>query len=138
MALAPTRDRLARQGAAAGALAAVVLLGLIVLGAVVDEPHELLSAFIFLFFTAATGWLALTRRGVMRLLGIGLFLLGLGLLVAQLGFYGAEVLALLVGAIAAYGAAGRFATRASPSERPRHSRVPRSVRGVLLINPKSG
>jgi diacylglycerol kinase family enzyme len=121
------------------ALGAAVLLGLVVLGVVVDNPDEVFVAFLFLLVVVCSAWIALTRRGAIRLVALTALLLGLALLVLQVGLYGAEQLILLVALVALYGFAGRFATRGEPPREhaPRRC-VGRAARGVLLINPKSG
>ena len=97
------RQALAVRLAAVIALIAVVFAGLIVLGVIVDNPDETVIAFLFLLFAMCMGWLAITRRGVVRFVAVPFFVLGLALLVLQLGLYGAEMLALLIAAVALYG-----------------------------------
>jgi diacylglycerol kinase family enzyme len=128
-------------------LAAVVALGAalgclaIVVAAVALELGDLLLASASVLVLVFSGWFVLTRRGLMRLLGVAGCVLGLAGLV---GFVGEHWLALLVlvGAAALFGGAARYAvdhmrstvSRAHPNVRPANP----ARRGVLIINPKSG
>jgi diacylglycerol kinase family enzyme len=122
--------------AAAGVLATLAVL-------LADDVVALLLVLVALGLAGAGLWLAATRRGIPRLLGIALAVVALGggvvALVAQ-GLIG-ELVALVV-AIAAFGAASRMALRRQspgrtdsmqPGARPARARS-----AVLLINPKSG
>jgi len=122
--------------AAAGVLATLAFL-------LADDVVALLLVLVALGLAGAGLWLAATRRGIPRLLGIALAVVALGggvvALVAQ-GLIG-ELVALVV-AIAAFGAASRMALRRQspgrtdsmqPGARPARARS-----AVLLINPKSG
>ena len=122
--------------AAAGVLATLAFL-------LADDVVALLLVLVALGLAGAGLWIAATRRGIPRLLGIALAVVALGggvvALVAQ-GLIG-ELVALVV-AIAAFGAASRMALRRQspgrtdsmqPGARPARARS-----AVLLINPKSG
>jgi len=127
-------------------IAIVAALGVIATLAVL-LAHDVVA---LLFVLAALGlagaglWLAATRRGIARLLGIVVAIAALAGGVAGLIAQGVidELVALVV-AIAVFGAASRMALRrrqvsertdsTHPAARPARARS-----GVLLINPKSG
>jgi len=122
--------------AAAGVLATLAVL-------LADDVVALLLVLVALGLAGAGLWIATTRRGIARLLGIAVAVAALAggvvALVAQ-GLIG-ELVALVV-AIAAFGAASRMALRRQspgrtdsmqPGARPARARS-----AVLLINPKSG
>jgi len=127
-------------------IAIVAALGVIATLAVL-LAHDVVA---LLFVLAALGlagaglWLAATRRGIARLLGIVVAVAALAGGVAGLIAQGVidELVALVV-AIAVFGAASRMALRrrqvsertdsTHPAARPARARS-----GVLLINPKSG
>ena len=122
--------------AAAGVLATLAFL-------LADDVVALLLVLVALGLAGAGLWIATTRRGIARLLGIAVAVAALAggvvALVAQ-GLIG-ELVALVV-AIAAFGAASRMALRRQspgrtdsmqPGARPARARS-----AVLLINPKSG
>ncbi|HMH41417.1 MAG TPA: diacylglycerol kinase family protein, partial [Gaiellaceae bacterium] len=122
--------------AAAGVLATLAVL-------LADDVVALLLVLVALGLAGAGLWIATTRRGIARLLGIAVAVAALAggvvALVAQ-GLIG-ELVALVV-AIAAFGAASRMALRrqspgrtdsTQPAARPSRARS-----AVLLINPKSG
>jgi diacylglycerol kinase family enzyme len=88
-------------------------------------------------------WLAATRRGIARLLGIALAVAALaGGVVALVAQDLIDELVALVIAIAVFGAASRMALRRQIPDRTdsKHpaARPARARSGVLLINPKSG
>ena len=122
--------------AAAGVLATLAFL-------LADDVVALLLVLVALGLAGAGLWLAATRRGIPRLLGIALAVVALGggvvALVAQ-GLIG-ELVALVV-AIAAFGAASRMALRRQSPGRTdsmQPGATPARARSaVLLINPKSG
>ena len=103
-----------------------------------------------LFVLAALGlagaglWLAATRRGIARLLGIALAVVALaGGVVALIAQGVIDELVALVVAIAVFGAASRMALRhrqipERTDSTPPAARTARARSGVLLINPKSG
>jgi diacylglycerol kinase family enzyme len=130
-----------------GQLAAIVALfaavGVLVIfaSAVVEDLGDVLLAFVSVFVVAFSGWFVLTRRGVRRLLGVPGVLLGLG---GMIGFVGDHWLDLfvLIGLLALFGVAGRYAVRCeratSHTVRTRRRRVQPARTGVLIINPSSG
>jgi diacylglycerol kinase family enzyme len=122
--------------AAGGVLATLALL-------LARDVAALLLVLAALGLAGAGLWLATTRRGIARLLGIAVAVVALAGGVVALVAHGLidELVALVV-AIAVFGAAGRMALRRQSLKRtdstqptPRPSRA-RSA--VLLINPKSG
>ena len=123
--------------AAVGVLATLVVL-------LVDDVVALLLVLAALGLAGAGLWLAATRRGIARLLGIAVAVLALAGGVIGLIQQGVidELVALVV-AIAVFGAASRMALRRrqiperTDSTRPA-ARPVRARSAVLLINPKSG
>jgi diacylglycerol kinase family enzyme len=123
--------------AAVGVLATLVVL-------LFDDVVALLLVLAALGLAGAGLWLAATRRGIGRLLGIAVAVVALAGGVVALVTQGLidELVALVV-AIAAFGAASRMALRTweglggtdstHPAARPARARS-----AVLLINPKSG
>ena len=122
--------------AAAGVLATLAVL-------LADDVVALLLVLVALGLAGAGLWIATTRRGIARLLGIAVAVAALAggvvALVAQ-GLIG-ELVALVV-AIAAFGAASRMALRRQSPGRTdsmQPGATPARARSaVLLINPKSG
>ena len=122
--------------AAAGVLATLAFL-------LADDVVALLLVLVALGLAGAGLWIATTRRGIARLLGIAVAVAALAggvvALVAQ-GLIG-ELVALVV-AIAAFGAASRMALRRQSPGRTdsmQPGATPARARSaVLLINPKSG
>ena len=123
--------------AALGVLATLVVL-------LIDDVIALLLVLAALGLAGAGLWLAATRRGIARLLGIAVAVVALaggviGLVAQDL----IDELVALVVAIAAFGAASRMALRRrqiperTDSTHPA-ARPARAKSGVLLINPKSG
>jgi diacylglycerol kinase family enzyme len=109
--------------------------------------HDVVALLLVLAALGLAGaglWLAATRRGMARLLGIGVAVVALaGGVVALIAQDVIDELVALVVAIAVFGAASRMALRRSqiperadsthPAARPARARS-----AVLLINPKSG
>jgi len=122
--------------AAAGVLATLAVL-------LASDVVALLLVLAALGLAGAGLWLATTRRGIMRALGIAVAAVALVgavvTLVAQ-GLIG-ELVALVV-AVAVFGAAGRRALREDSLGRTgatqHEARPARARSAVLLINPKSG
>jgi diacylglycerol kinase family enzyme len=123
--------------AAVGVLATLVVL-------LFDDVVALLLVLAALGLAGAGLWLAATRRGIGRLLGIAVAVVALaGGVVALVAQGLIDELVALVVAIAAFGAASRMALRRTqvsertdsthPAARPARARS-----AVLLINPKSG
>jgi diacylglycerol kinase family enzyme len=122
--------------AAAGVLATLAFL-------LADDVVALLLVLVALGLAGAGLWLAATRRGIARLLGIALAVVALGGgVVALVANDLIDELVALVVATAAFGAASRMALRRQSSERTDSmqpgARPARARSAVLLINPKSG
>ena len=126
-------------------IALVAALGVLATLAVllVDDVVALLLVLAALGLAGAGLWLAATRRGIGRLLGIAVAVVALAGGVVALVTQGLidELVALVV-AIAAFGAASRMALRRQITERTDsthpEAKPARAKSGVLLINPKSG
>ena len=127
-------------------IALVAALGVLATLAVllVDDVVALLLVLAALGLAGAGLWLAATRRGIARLLGIAVAVVALaGGVVALVAQGLIDELVALVVAIAVFGAASRMALRrrqipertdsTHPAARPARARS-----AVLLINPKSG
>jgi diacylglycerol kinase family enzyme len=123
--------------AAGGVLATLAVL-------LASDVAALLLVLVALGLAGAGLWLAATRRGIARLLGIAVAVVALaGGVVALVAQGVIDELVALVVAIAAFGAASRMALRhrqisgrtdsTHPAARPARARS-----AVLLINPKSG
>ena len=127
----------------AAVVALIVSVGflLVVLSLVADDPAGLVLAFVWVFVIAFCGWFFVTRRGYRRLL---VLLVILWALINLFGFaYDHKVvLPMLIGVLALFGLAARYAVRhAITAEQMarRHARPAGAARkGVLLINPNSG
>jgi diacylglycerol kinase family enzyme len=122
--------------AAAGVLATLAFL-------LADDVVALLLVLVALGLAGAGLWLAATRRGIARLLGIALAVVALGGgVVALVANDLIDELVALVVATAAFGAASRMALRRQSPERTDSmqpgARPARARSAVLLINPKSG
>jgi diacylglycerol kinase family enzyme len=133
-------NRVARL-AAVGALIVSVGFLLVVLSFVADDPTGLVLAFVWVFVIAFCGWFLVTRRGYRRLLVLPVILWALINLFA-FAYDHKVVLPTLIGVLALFGLAARYAlrhvhTRAHGTGR--HARPADPARkGVLIINPKSG
>ena len=135
------RARLRGRLAAVGALilAFGFLSGLLLL--IADDPIGFPLAFVSVFAIAFFGWFFVTTRGYRRLLGLPAVLLALVFLFTW-AFHHKVALPVLIGVLALFGLAARYALR--------HARTPMHVarrharpaepaqRGVLIINPNSG
>jgi diacylglycerol kinase family enzyme len=127
-------------------IALVAALGVIATLAVLlaNDVVALLLVLAALGLAGAALWLAATRRGIVRLLGIAVAVVALaGGVVALIAQGVIDELVALVVAIAVLGAASRMALRRgqiperTDSTHPA-ARTARARSGVLLINPKSG
>ncbi len=133
-------NRVARL-AAVGALIVSVGFLLIVLSFVADDPTGLVLAFVWVFVIAFCAWFFVTRRGYRRLLVLPAILWAL---INLFGFaYDHKVvLPTLIGVLALFGLAARYAVRHVHTRAHgtgRHARPADPARkGVLIINPKSG
>jgi diacylglycerol kinase family enzyme len=133
--------RLAACIALAAAVAAVASLVVLVF----RDALALLLVLVALGVAGAAGWVALTRRGVLRVLGLVLAAAALaGGAVALVALDALDELAVLIVAGAAFAIATRRALRAASRPAPAPSgpaaaaRPGGSGRAVLLMNPKSG
>jgi diacylglycerol kinase family enzyme len=124
------------------AAAAGVLVTLAVL--LVSDVVALLLVLVALGFAGAGLWVAVTRRGIGRLLGLVVTILALaGGAVALLWQGLVDELVALAVAIAAFGAASRVSLRRARSSKEVSPARPvakssRARSAILLINPKSG
>jgi len=127
-------------------IALVAALGVLATLAVLlaNDVVALLLVLAALGLAGAALWLAATRRGIVRLLGIAVAVVALaGGVVALIAQGVIDELVALVVAIAVLGAASRMALRRgqiperTDSTHPA-ARTARARSGVLLINPKSG
>jgi diacylglycerol kinase family enzyme len=140
----PSTSRRSGRVAAWLALLALVAVGVALAFLLVRDLDALLLVLASLVVAGGAGWIALTRRGAAR---------GLGLLCAAAALVGGVValvvrdawdeLIALTAAIAVFGVATRYAlTRAGASARPSTApdRRPdrRFAKAVLIMNPKSG
>jgi diacylglycerol kinase family enzyme len=139
-ATAPHSTSRARLAAVIALMAAVGVVAVVV-SAVAEDLGTLLAPVVFVFVIAFSGWFVLIRRGLARLLGVPGLLLGLAGFITFVGENWATLL-VLIGVVALFGVAGRYAVgndrttmhRVQQNARP----APRARRGVLIINPQSG
>jgi len=127
--------------AAVGALiASVVILGLTV-HTVANDPVSVVLMFGLVFIAAFFGWLMLTRRSLLRLLGLPFIVFGLAGLSA-FAYDHKVALPVLIALLVLFGFAARHAVRHAITAQQmarRHARPADPARkGVLIINPKSG
>jgi diacylglycerol kinase family enzyme len=135
------RNHRRAQLAAVGALIGSVGIPALALFVLVDDPVSVVLMFVLVFIAAFFGWLVVTRRSRLRLLGlpaIAWAFLGLG----AFAYDHKVALPILIGAFVLFGLSARYAVRHSrmteQMER-RHARPADPARkGVLIINPKSG
>ena len=124
------------------ALLAMVALFVLLFVGVTKEIGAVFFAFVFVFLAGFSAWFVLTRRRLLRWLGV------VGLIVAFAGVAGFVqhhylLLALLFGAIALFGVCARYAVRndtevmLSTGGTKRRALRP-GCKSVLIINPKSG
>jgi diacylglycerol kinase family enzyme len=141
--LPPGADR--RHGlaqlAAVGALIGSVGIPALVLVVLVADPVSVVLMFVLVFIAAFFGWLVLTRRSRLRLLGLPVIAFGL----VGLGAFAYDhkvALPILIAAFVLFGLAARYAVRHSRMTEQmarRHARPADPARkGVLIINPNSG
>jgi diacylglycerol kinase family enzyme len=139
MTKAPQPTRWARPAAVLALVAMVGVFAIAVAG-ITREFGAVFFAFAFVFLLAFSGWFVLTRRRVGRVLGfIGVFVAISGLI----GFVETHLLllAMLISAIAIFGASARYAVRHETLAASAHRSVPAAGparNGVLIINPRSG
>jgi diacylglycerol kinase family enzyme len=134
------KHRLA-QLAAISALIGSVGIPALVLLVVANDPISVVLMFGLVFIAAFFGWLVLTRRSRLRLLGLPVILfsfVGLG----AFAYDHKVALPVLIGGFVLFGLAARYAVRHSRVTEQmarRHARPADPARkGVLIINPNSG
>ena len=124
------------------AAAAVVLVTLVVL--LIRDVAALALSLVALGLAGAALWIAATRQGIMRLLGLAVTILALvggAVALAWLGVF--DELIAFAFAIAAFAATSHLALRQADEAREAATAGPVAVtpapsRAILLINPKSG
>jgi diacylglycerol kinase family enzyme len=131
------RAQLAAVCALIGSVAVLVLVIVVVAG----DPISVVLMFGLVFMVAFFGWLVLTRRSYVRLLGLPLVVFGLvGL--SAFAYDHKVALPFLIGVSLLFGFAARYAMRQSLTTEQvarRHARpVDPARKGVLIINPNSG
>jgi diacylglycerol kinase family enzyme len=133
--LSPTGAR--RRLAALAALGAVVAMAVVAVVALFGEPSGLVLALALMAIAAGAAWLAVTNRGVWRVLAMAAVLAAVVAIALVLGGGTGGILALV--AIAAllggFGAAARYAV--GPPARPGTAVGP-ARQGALIVNPWSG
>ncbi len=134
---------LARRAAAVLALVAPLAALIVALSTMTASLGWALLSGLCVLVTVTCGWTLLTRRGTWRVVGgFGLFVAVAGLIVVQvLHWRGLLIFLLLLGLLAVFGAAGRYAIGSGLRRRgPRSDGTPvgPAKHGVLIINPRSG
>jgi diacylglycerol kinase family enzyme len=133
-------NRRARLAAVGALIGSVVILGL-ALSVVAGDPVSVVLMFGLVFIVAFFGWLALTRRSYLRLLGLPFIVFGIVGLFA-FAYDHKVALPTLIAVLVLFGLAARYAVRhAITAEQAArlHARPADPARkGVLIINPKSG
>ncbi|MBK9180327.1 MAG: diacylglycerol kinase [Acidimicrobiales bacterium] len=139
------RPPLLHRAAAVLALGLAVVAVLIVLIGLWTEPLRLLGGVVGLLVAVSGAWTAVSRRGLLRVVGVLVGASGVILAVAILalaGEGGRGELLLALAALAGSTAAGRYALgvdRTSLKRLPTPGEpVPPARRPVLLVNPRSG
>jgi diacylglycerol kinase family enzyme len=127
--------------AAVGALVVSVVVLVLTLVVVVNDPVSVVLMFGLVFIVAFFGWLVLTRRSYLRLLGLPFVLFGL-LGLGAFAYDHKVALPALIAVLVVFGFAARYAVRhAITAEQTArlHARPADPARkGVLIINPNSG
>src|SRR5215213_5685997 len=104
--------------------------------------EDILFGLLLLAVLTSSAWLALTRRGLIRLLTAPVAVLGMVALLLHLGLRGILVLGVFVAMLTLYGLTARYAVTHDKSARRASARLadcaPPARNGVLIINPKSG
>jgi len=133
-------NRRARLAAVGALIVSVVILGLTV-HTVANDPVSVVLMFGLVFIAAFFGWLMLTRRSLLRLLGLPFIVFGLAGLSA-FAYDHKVALPVLIALLVLFGFAARHAVRHAITAQQmarRHARPADPARkGVLIINPKSG
>jgi diacylglycerol kinase family enzyme len=135
---APYRARLA----AVGALIVLFLLFWFAVSLVANDPVGLVLSFAAVFLVAFSVWFFLVRRGLRRLLVLPLGWVALGALLTY-GYDQKYQLVVMAAMLLLFGVVARYAVRhhQAPLSHAvhRHAQPVRpAMRGVLIINPKSG
>jgi diacylglycerol kinase family enzyme len=128
-------DRIAAIVALAAAAVVVMALALLV----VRNVPALLAALAALLVAGAVGWIAVTRRGAVRMLaaaGAAAVLVGGAIALVVLG--AVDELILFVLAAAFFAAASRRAFRGAATAAQSRRRAARPRRAILFMNPRSG
>jgi diacylglycerol kinase family enzyme len=135
------RNHRLAQLAAAGALIGAIGIPALAILVVANDPVSVVLMFVLVFLVAFFGWLVLTRRSPLRLLGLPVILFGL----VGLGAFAYDhkvALPILIAVFVLFGLAARYAVRHSRTTEQmarRHARPADPARkGVLIINPNSG
>jgi len=127
-----------RRLAAAVALAAPLLGGLVALYLFLSEPTRLLTVMVSIAIGAVSVWYALTRRGAVRLLA----LIGAVFGICSVVNFGLSLLVVEVVPLVAFAVAGGFALGRDRGsvvvEKPAAREAGAARNGVLIVNPKSG
>jgi diacylglycerol kinase family enzyme len=124
-------------------VALIALLGVvaIMVSAVAADLGDFLLALASVFVLAFSGWFVLIRRGLVRVLAVPFAVLALAGLITFVGEHWPGLL-VLVGVVALFGFAGRYAMRherTTVQTVQQNGRPARPAqRGVLIINPNSG
>jgi diacylglycerol kinase family enzyme len=132
-----------RQLAALVALVAYVAVLVLVLVSIADHPGQLVAAWAATLVASIGVWIALTRRGINRVVGaaVGVGALGVAIVLVLHDAALLDVVAIAAVWVLAAGA-GRYAVgvdKAMLRELPPPGlAVPRAQRPVLLMNPRSG
>ena len=128
-----------------GAIVALIAMTCFVAGVAfvtVWRVEDILFGLLLLAALTSSAWLALTRRGVIRLLTAPVAVLGMVALLLHLGLGGMLVLGVFVAMLTLYGLTARYAVAHDKSARRTSARMadcaPPARNGVLIINPKSG
>lgn len=133
----------ARRAAAVVALLAPPAALLVALSAITSGALWALATALCVLLAAGFAWLMLTRRGLLRVLsGLGVLVAVVALVVFQvLHWRSTLIFLLLLGLLAVFGAAGRYALGSAAAGKTLPAgvrRVGAAKHGVLIVNPRSG
>lgn len=128
-----------RRIAAVVALLAPLAALAVALSTVFSSPGWALLSALCVLVAVASAWTLVTRRGVARFLGGAVLVASVvGLIVVQILHWPNLLLSLLIiGLLAIFGGAGRYAIGRSPATARPQPAEP-AERGVLIVNPRSG
>jgi diacylglycerol kinase family enzyme len=131
-----------RRVAAVVALAASIGALAIALTGVAAGTGWALMTFLCLLMVVVSTWTWLTRRGILRVLGVTGTLAGLGgfVVVQVIRWRGLALFALVIALLLVFAVSGRYAIGRDPrgARRERRLRVGPAGHGVVIINAKSG